>query len=126
MRRMLENGGGVLSEFPPGAEPLPWHFPIRNRVISALADVVLVIEAKEKSGSLITADYALEQGKTVFALPGRTTDATSRGCNRLIAQGAEIAISPETILEELGREKGRDKKSRTRVRVYGKEAEMVL
>ena len=79
MRRMLENGGGVLSEFPPGAEPLPWHFPIRNRVISALADVVLVIEAKEKSGSLITADYALEQGKTVFALPGRTTDATSRG-----------------------------------------------
>ena len=70
MRRMLENGGGVLSEFPPGAEPLPWHFPIRNRVISALADVVLVIEAKEKSGSLITADYALEQGKTVFALPG--------------------------------------------------------
>ena len=64
MRRMLENGGGVLSEFPPGAEPLPWHFPIRNRVISALADVVLVIEAKEKSGSLITADYALEQGKT--------------------------------------------------------------
>ena len=70
MRRMLESGGGVLSEFPPGAEPLPWHFPIRNRVISALADVVLVIEAKEKSGSLITADYALEQGKTVFALPG--------------------------------------------------------
>ena len=78
MRRMLENGGGVLSEFPPGAEPLPWHFPIRNRVISALADVVLVIEAKEKSGSLITADYALEQGKTVFALPGRTTESAQR------------------------------------------------
>ena len=113
MRRMLENGGGVLSEFPPGAEPLPWHFPIRNRVISALADVVLVIEAKEKSGSLITADYALEQGKTVFALPGRTTDATSRGCNRLIAQGAEIAISPETILEELGVKKAGTKTSRT-------------
>ena len=68
---------------------------------------------KEKSGSLITADYALEQGKTVFALPGQTTDATSRGCNRLIAQGAEIAISPETILEELGVKKGRNKKSRT-------------
>ena len=100
MRRMLENGGGVLSEFPPGAEPLPWHFPIRNRVISALADVVLVIEAKEKSGSLITADYALEQGKTVFALPGRTTDATSRGFTRNDSRGA-------------GREKGRNKKSRT-------------
>ena len=119
------NGGGVLSEFPPGAEPLPWHFPIRNRVISALADVVLVIEAKEKSGSLITADYALEQGKTVFALPGRTTDATSRGCNRLIAQGAEIAISPETILEELGVKKAGTKRAAPRPR-YGKEAEMVL
>lgn len=125
MRRMLESGGGVLSEFPPGAEPLPWHFPIRNRVISALADVVLVIEAKEKSGSLITADYALEQGKTVFALPGRTTDATSRGCNRLIAQGAEIAISPETILEELGVKKAGTKRAAPRPR-YGKEAEMVL
>ena len=125
MRRMLENGGGVLSEFPPGAEPLPWHFPIRNRVISALADVILVIEAKEKSGSLITADYALEQGKTVFALPGRTTDATSRGCNRLIAQGAEIAISPETILEELGVKKAGTKRAAPRPR-YGKEAEMVL
>ena len=125
MRRMLENGGGVLSEFPPGAEPLPWHFPIRNRVISALADVVIVIEAKEKSGSLITADYALEQGKTVFALPGRTTDATSRGCNRLIAQGAEIAISPETILEELGVKKAGTKRAAPRPR-YGKEAEMVL
>ena len=112
MRRMLENGGGVLSEFPPGAEPLPWHFPIRNRVISALADVVLVIEAKEKSGSLITADYALEQGKTVFALPGRTTDATSRGCNRLIAQGAEMRFTRNDS-RGAGREKGRDKKSRT-------------
>lgn len=69
MRRMLENGGGVLSEFPPGAEPLPWHFPIRNRVISALADVVLVIEAKEKSGSLITADYALEREKRYLPCP---------------------------------------------------------
>lgn len=90
-----------------------------------LADVVLVIEAKEKSGSLITADYALEQGKTVFALPGRTTDATSRGCNRLIAQGAEIAISPETILEELGVKKAGTKRAAPRPR-YGKEAEMVL
>ena len=98
MRRMLENGGGVLSEFPPGAEPLPWHFPIRNRVISALADVVLVIEAKEKSGSLITADYALEQGKTVFALPGRTTDATSRGCNRLINLGVGLARLGKKVL----------------------------
>ena len=124
-RKMMELGGGVMSEFPPGADPLPWHFPIRNRVISALADVVIVIEAKEKSGSLITADYALEQGKTVFALPGRTTDATSRGCNRLIAQGAEIALSPEMILEELGVKKARTKQAASMPR-YGKEAELVL
>ena len=126
MRRMLENGGGVLSEFPPGAEPLPWHFPIRNRVISALADVVLVIEAKEKSGSLITADYALEQGKTVFALPGRTTV-----CDKLRLQPPDragerkFAISPETILEELGVKKAGTKRAAPRPR-YGKEAEMVL
>lgn len=125
MRRMLENRGGVLSEFPPGAEPLPWHFPIRNRMISALADVVIVIEAKEKSGSLITADYALEQGKAVFALPGRTTDDTSRGCNRLIAQGAGIALSPEAILEELGVKRAGKKRAAGRSR-YGKEAELVL
>lgn len=125
MRNMLENGGGVLSEYPPGAEPLPWHFPIRNRVISALADVVLVIEAKEKSGSLITADYALEQGKPVFALPGRVSDETSAGCNRLIAQGAQAALSPEMILEELGirttKASGRPKRPK-----YGEEPERVL
>ena len=125
MRRMLENRGGVLSEFPPGAEPLPWHFPIRNRMISALADVVIVIEAKEKSGSLITADYALDQGKAVFALPGRTTDDTSRGCNRLIAQGAGIALSPEAILEELGVKRAGKKRAAGHSR-YGKEAELVL
>ena len=111
MRRMLENGGGVLSEFPPGAEPLPWHFPIRNRVISALADVVLVIEAKEKSGSLITADYALEQGKTVFALPGRTTDAPRlQPPDRAGSGNCDFTRNDS---RGAGREKGRDKKSRT-------------
>lgn len=93
--------GGIISEYPPGSAPLAWHFPARNRIISALADVVLVIEAKEKSGALITADFALEQGKTVYALPGRVGDALSEGCNRLIAQGAGIALSPAVILEEL-------------------------
>lgn len=99
---LLEQGGGILTEFAKGDPPLAWHFPLRNRVISALADVVLIIEAKEKSGSLITADYALEQGKTIFALPGRIDDKLSIGCNRLIAQGASIATSPEDVLEELG------------------------
>lgn len=94
--------GGLISEFPQGTKPLRRHFPMRNRIISALADIVLVIEAKEKSGSLITADFALEQGKDVFAVPGRVTDALSAGCNRLIAQGAGIACSPWTLLEQFG------------------------
>lgn len=101
-RRIIREGGGILSEFEPGDGPAAWHFPIRNRIISALADVVLVVEAKLRSGSLITADYALSQGKTIYAVPGRNLDELSRGCNRLIAQGAGIAWDPEVILEELG------------------------
>ncbi|MGN0362040.1 MAG: DNA-processing protein DprA [Bilifractor sp.] len=101
-QRMIREGGGILSEFEPGTEPAAWHFPIRNRIISAFADVVLVVEAKLRSGSLITADYALSQGKSIYAIPGRNMDALSQGCNRLIAQGAGIAWSPEVILEELG------------------------
>lgn len=98
----LTEEGGVLSEQRPGTPPLPQHFPARNRIISALADVVLVIEAKEKSGSLITADFALEQGKDVFAVPGRIDDSLSRGCLNLIKQGAGVADSPRTVLEALG------------------------
>ena len=98
---ILKTGGGILSEFELGTAPLPWHFPIRNRIISGLADIVLVVEARKKSGSLITADYALEQGKTIFAVPGRVGDACSTGCNALIAQGAGIAWSPDVLLEEL-------------------------
>lgn len=108
-------GGGIISEFPNGTSPKANHFPMRNRIISALADVVLVIEAKEKSGSLITADFALEQGKDVYAVPGRVDDALSYGTNRLIAQGAGIAYSPEMLLDELGisfiKEKNRTKKT---------------
>ncbi len=98
---LLKNGGGILSEYEPGTPPLAWHFPIRNRIISGLADLVLVVEARKKSGSLITADYALEQGKSIFAVPGRVDDACSAGCNALIAQGAGIAWNPEVLLEEL-------------------------
>ncbi len=100
-KRILESGGGLLSEYPICTPPLRAYFPQRNRIISALSDLVLIIEAKEKSGSLITADCALEQGKNVFALPGRVGDSLSFGCNRLIAQGAGIAYSVECILEEL-------------------------
>lgn len=100
--RICSGSGGIISEYEPGAKPLAWHFPVRNRIISALADVVLVIEAREKSGSLITAGYALDQGKSVYALPGRSTDPMSRGCNALIADGAGIALDPEQVLMELG------------------------
>ena len=98
----IQQKGGLISEQIPGQPPLPAYFPERNRIISGLADVVLVIEAKEKSGSLITADMALEQGKDVYALPGPVTSSMSQGCHRLIRQGAGILISPEDLLIELG------------------------
>ena len=94
--------GGILSEQPPGMPPKAGHFPARNRIISGLSDLVLVVEAREKSGSLITADFALEQGKDVFAVPGRVGDALSQGCINLIKQGAGVADSPGVILEALG------------------------
>ncbi len=100
-------GGGVCSEYPPGVAPRALQFPPRNRIISGLADAVLVIEAREKSGTLITVDMALEQGREVYALPGRATDPLSGGCNRLIRQGAGLVSTPEELLEELsGGERG--------------------
>ncbi len=103
--------GGILSEYPPGTAPFAYHFPQRNRLISALSDVVLVVEARVKSGSLITADYALEQGRDVYALPGRITDSLSGGCNQLIAQGAGVLLSVEDFLENLSVEAVRKKAS---------------
>ena len=82
--------GGVISEYPPGTAPAAGLFPMRNRIISGLCDVLLVMEAREKSGTLITVDMALEQGKEIWALPGRVDDVLSVGCNRLISQGAGI------------------------------------
>uniref|UniRef100_UPI004055ADC4 DNA-processing protein DprA n=1 Tax=Agathobacter sp. TaxID=2021311 RepID=UPI004055ADC4 len=93
--------GGILSEYPPGTPPKPIHFPQRNRIIAGLSDCVAVMEAREKSGSLITADYAMEQGKDVYALPGRITDPLSAGCNHLIKQGAGIVQSVEDFLKDL-------------------------
>lgn len=92
---------GVLSEYAPGTPPEKGFFPARNRLISALSDAVLVIEARARSGSLITADFALEQGRDVYALPGRITDALSHGTNQLIRQGASPIVSIEVLLEDL-------------------------
>lgn len=93
--------GGICSEYPPGIGPRAILFPPRNRIISGMADAVLVIEAKDKSGTLITVDMALEQGREVYALPGRGTDPLSRGCNRLIRQGAGLVSTPGELLQEL-------------------------
>lgn len=93
--------GGLISEYPIGTQPRGQLFPPRNRIISGLSEGVLVIEAKYRSGTLITVDMALEQGRNVYALPGRTTDALSYGCNNLIKQGATIILSPEDLLREL-------------------------
>ena len=94
--------GGILSEYPPDMPPRPGFFPMRNRIIAGLSDLLLIIEAKEKSGSLITADCALDQGKDIYAAPGRIGDTLSTGCNRLIRQGAGILLSPEELVGELG------------------------
>ncbi len=94
--------GGLISEFPPGSPPNAWHFPVRNRIISGLSKALVVVEARRRSGSLITADLALEQGRDIYAVPGRVTDSLSQGCNELIRNGAGIVLSPEMLLEELG------------------------
>ncbi|MBS7338938.1 MAG: DNA-processing protein DprA [Lachnospiraceae bacterium] len=98
---ILETGGGILSIFPPGTQPMKRMFPERNRIVAGLSDILLVVEARQKSGTWITVDMALEQGKNVYAVPGRLTDRLSDGCNLLIRQGAGIALSPEDILAEL-------------------------
>lgn len=94
--------GGILSEYPPDMQPRAHFFPMRNRIISGCSDSVIVIEARQKSGSLITADCALEQGKDVYAVPGRVTDTLSAGCNHLLRQGAGILLAPEDLVSGLG------------------------
>lgn len=98
--KMIENGG-IISEYPPGTQPASGRFPARNRIIAGLSHCTVVVEAKEKSGSLITADFAMEQGRDVYAVPGRISDSLSQGCNRLIKQGAGALISIEDFLSDL-------------------------
>lgn len=99
---LLAEQGGILSEYPPGTPPLAHHFPARNRLIAALSDALLVIEAREKSGSLITVDHMLELGKDVLALPGRVGDVLSAGCLGLIRQGAGVLSCCGDVYEVLG------------------------
>ncbi len=118
----LIKDGGVLSAYPPGTPPVSRNFPPRNRIVSGLADAVVVIEARSKSGTLITVDMALEQGKEVYVVPGRVTDRLSDGCNRLLKQGAGIFWSPRDFVEEL-RELRRMKREKNKTRKESKKRE---
>lgn len=100
-RRIVGGGGALISEYPLGTPPLPHHFPRRNRIISGLSEAVLVVQATLRSGSLITAQQALEQGRDVMALPGSIHEAQSKGCHALIRQGAKLVESAQDVLEEL-------------------------
>jgi DNA processing protein len=101
LMKRIEETGTVISEYVPGVVPLPQNFPARNRIISGISMGVVVIEANEKSGSLITADFALEQGREVFAVPGNLSSPNSIGTNKLIKDGAKIVTCIEDILEEI-------------------------
>ena len=98
----IARSGLMVSEYPPGTAPLPFHFPLRNRIISGLSRAVVVIEASEKSGSLITAGCALQQGRDVMAVPGNVLSGRNRGGHALIRDGAKIVESADDIVEELG------------------------
>ena len=100
-QRICERGL-VVSEYEPGVEPAPWRFPARNRIIAGLAAATVIVEARERSGALITADFALEDGREVFAVPGEITGTLSTGTNRLLRQGATPLTSTEDVLELFG------------------------
>lgn len=96
---LLADGGGMVSEYPPGTPPLGWRFPPRNRIISGLSSAVVVVEAARQGGALITARAALEQGREVFAVPGDVDRPSSEGCNLLIRDGAIPVLGPEDLIE---------------------------
>ncbi len=102
----LPSQGGIISEYYPGMPPIAGNFPKRNRIISGLADGILVVEARSRSGTGITVEMGLEQGRDIYAIPGRIGDKLSDGCNRLIRQGARLVTSPEDVIAELANRYG--------------------
>ena len=97
-KKIVQTGGTIITEYPLGTKPKRYNFPERNRIISGLSEKILVIEAKERSGALITVDYALEQGKDVYAIPGNITSLNSVGPNELIKEGAFIVTNIQDIV----------------------------
>jgi DNA processing protein len=104
-RRIVETGGLVASEYEAGVEPAPWRFPARNRIIAGLCAATIVVEARERSGALITADFALEDGREVMAVPGEITSLLSAGTNALLRLGATPVTGSGDVLESLGIER---------------------
>jgi len=102
LARQIGAGGLIVSEYAPGVEPAPWRFPARNRIIAGLAAATVVVEAREASGALITADLALEEGREVFAVPGEITSALAAGTNALLRLGATPLTRPDDVLESFG------------------------
>jgi DNA processing protein len=102
LSRRIEEQGLVVSEYEAGVEPAPWRFPARNRIIAGLCEAVVVVEARERSGALITADFALEEGREVFAVPGEITSALSAGSNALLKLGAAPLTAAGDVLDALG------------------------
>lgn len=98
-KKIIETGGAIVSEYIVGTKPEKKNFPERNRIVSGLSDAVIVVEAREKSGTFITVDYALEQGKDVYAVPGNITSFNSEGTNELIKEGAKIITNVQDILD---------------------------
>lgn len=103
-QQIADDGGCLISEYEPSEKPTKYSFIARNRIIASLSDVLLVTEAAERSGSLHTANFALELGRPVFAIPGNITNTNSAGTNQLLQAGASLALSPQDILDELGLE----------------------
>jgi DNA processing protein len=104
LARRIVTSGAVVSEYPPGVEPAPWRFPARNRIIAGLSLATVVVEARERSGALITADFALELGRDVFAVPGEITSGLSAGTNDLLRQGAAPLTAVRDVLDAVGLE----------------------
>jgi DNA processing protein len=102
LARRIAASGAVVSEYPAGVEPAPWRFPARNRIIAGLSLATVVVEARERSGALITADFALELGRDVFAVPGEITSALSAGTNDLLRQGAAPLTAVRDVFDALG------------------------